>query len=86
MTFPMDERRCPLRKDPSSAADHFSLTLTGEGIPCMVSRWGIRCNVIVDAGLTESRGQRIAEEVEACLMEKFDDRQQVIIHIDPSMQ
>lgn len=40
-------------------------------------------HVLVDGQLTVAEGHRIAQEVENCLIDEFDEIEQVIVHVDP---
>jgi cation diffusion facilitator family transporter len=47
-------------------------------------RYQIEIHIIVDALLTVAQGHRVAKAVEKCLIDKVEDLDKVIVHVDPS--
>jgi len=47
-------------------------------------RYQIEIHIIVDALLTVAQGHRVAKAVEKCLIDKVEDLEKVIVHVDPS--
>ena len=47
-------------------------------------RYQIEIHIIVDALLTVTQGHRVAKAVEKCLIDKVEDLDKVIVHVDPS--
>jgi cation diffusion facilitator family transporter len=47
-------------------------------------RYQIEIHIIVDALLTVGQGHRVAKSVEKCLIDKVEDLDKVIVHVDPS--
>jgi cation diffusion facilitator family transporter len=47
-------------------------------------RYQIEIHIIVDALLTVAQGHRVAKAVEKCLLDKVEDLDKVIVHVDPS--
>ena len=47
-------------------------------------RYQIEIHIIVDALLTVAQGHRVAKAVEKCLIDRVEDLDKVIVHVDPS--
>ncbi len=47
-------------------------------------QYHVHVHITVDRDLRVHQGHRIAEQVERCLLDAFDDMGEVIVHVDPS--
>jgi cation diffusion facilitator family transporter len=49
-------------------------------------RYQMELHIVVESTISVAQGHRIAKEVEACICEDFHTADQVIVHVDPSVE